>query len=115
VLGDFNIAPDDRDVHDPALWEGKVLCSEPERRALRALLKLGFHDAFRLFDQRERAFSWWDYRAGGFRRNLGMRIDLILATTHLSTRCTSCRIDTGPRRLEKPSDHAPVAAEFRDS
>jgi exodeoxyribonuclease-3 len=115
VLGDFNIAPDDRDVHDPALWAGKVLCSEPERQALHAILGLGFRDTFRLFDQKDRAFSWWDYRAGGFRRNWGMRIDLILATSAFSARCVSCWIDTGPRRLEKPSDHTPVVAEFRDS
>jgi exodeoxyribonuclease III len=112
VLGDFNIAPEDRDVHDPAAWEGKVLCSEAERAALRRLLGLGLEDTFRLFEQDERTYSWWDYRAGGFRRNQGLRIDLILATAALSRHCTACRIDKGPRGLERPSDHAPVVAEF---
>jgi exodeoxyribonuclease-3 len=114
VVGDFNIAPDDRDVHDPELWAGQVLCSEPERAALRRLLELGFDDSFRLFAQPQRAFSWWDYRAGALRRNRGLRIDLILTSPPLSRLCTSCRIDVGPRRLPRPSDHAPVVAEFRD-
>lgn len=112
LLGDFNIAPDDRDVHDPAAWEGKVLCSEPERDALGRLLELGFADAFRNFDQEEKSFSWWDYRAAALRRNMGLRIDLILATSGLIDRCTACRIDVEPRRLERPSDHTPVIAEF---
>jgi exodeoxyribonuclease-3 len=112
LLGDFNIAPDDRDVHDPAAWEGKVLCSEPEREALGHLLDLGFVDAFRSFEQEEKSFSWWDYRQAAFRRNMGLRIDLILATDSLMSRCTSCRIDVEPRRLERPSDHTPVVAEF---
>jgi exodeoxyribonuclease-3 len=112
LLGDFNIAPDDRDVHDPAAWEGKVLCSEPERNALGQLLELGFADTFRNFDQEEKSFSWWDYRAAAFRRNMGLRIDLILATSGLIERCTACRIDVEPRRLERPSDHTPVIAEF---
>ena len=114
VVGDFNITPDDRDVHDPKLWAGQVLCSEPERAALRSILDLGFDDTFRLFAQPERAFSWWDYRAGAFRRNRGLRIDLILTAPALSRLCTSCRIDAGPRGLPRPSDHAPVVAEFRD-
>jgi exodeoxyribonuclease-3 len=112
MLGDFNIAPDDRDVHDPAAWEGKVLCSVPERAALARLLDLGFTDVFRAFEQPEKSFSWWDYRAAGFRRNHGMRIDLILATQLLGERCGECRIDVEPRRLERPSDHTPVVAEF---
>lgn len=112
VLGDFNIAPDDRDVHDPAVWAGSVLCSEPERSALRQLAALGLQDTFRLFDQPEKIFSWWDYRMAGFRRNLGLRIDLILASTELAAVCRSCGVDKAPRGLERPSDHAPVVAEF---
>lgn len=112
VLGDFNIAPDDRDVHDPAAWHEKILCSTRERRALDAMLGLGLADTFRLFDQEPGQFSWWDYRAAGFRRNLGLRIDLILASRALAARCIRCWIDTAPRRLERPSDHAPVMAEF---
>ena len=112
VLGDFNIAPEDRDVHDPEAWRGKILCSDPERAALGALLDLGLRDLFRLFDQEERLFSWWDYRMLGFRRNHGLRIDLILASKHLAEACTACRIDKEPRKLERPSDHTPVLAEF---
>jgi exodeoxyribonuclease-3 len=112
VLGDFNIAPEDRDVHDPEAWRGKVLCSDPERAALGALLELGLSDLFRLFDQEERLFSWWDYRMLGFRRNHGLRIDLILGSRSLAEACTSCRIDKEPRRRERPSDHTPVVVEF---
>jgi len=112
VLGDFNIAPEDRDVHDPEAWRGKVLCSDPERAALGALLELGLSDLFRLFDQEERLFSWWDYRMLGFRRNHGLRIDLILGSRSLAQACTSCSIDKEPRRRERPSDHTPVVAEF---
>ncbi len=112
AVGDFNIALEDRDVHDPAAWAGQVLCSEPERRALRRLLQLGLVDAFRLFEQPPASFSWWDYRAAGFRRNQGLRIDLILASTVLAQVCTSCRIDKATRALERPSDHAPIVAEF---
>lgn len=112
VLGDFNIAPDDRDVHDPAAWAGQVLCSEPERQAFRQLLALGLTDTFRLFPQEERSFSWWDYRAAAFRRNIGLRIDHILASAALATHCAACQVDKTPRRLERPSDHAPVIAEF---
>ena len=112
VLGDFNIAPEDRDVHDPAEWEGSVLVSEPERRELRTLLDAGFCDSFRLFEQEENCFSWWDYRAAAFRRNRGLRIDLILASKALQANCTGSRIDRAPRQLERPSDHAPVIAEF---
>jgi exodeoxyribonuclease-3 len=113
LLGDFNIAPEDRDVHDPVAWEGKVLCSDEEREGLRRLLDLGLFDVFRIFEQEEKAFSWWDYRAGAFRRNRGLRIDLILATEAMKQRCTACRIDPGPRRRKRPSDHTPVVAEFR--
>ncbi len=112
VLGDFNIAPEDRDVHDPAAWQGKVLCSPRERAALANLLALGLTDVFRLFKQPENSFSWWDYRAGGFRRNHGLRIDLILTSRSLTGRCTASGIDPAPRRWERPSDHAPVWAEF---
>jgi exodeoxyribonuclease-3 len=115
VVGDFNIAPDDRDVYNPAAWEGKVLCTPAERAALAALGALGLRDAFRLFEQPERIFSWWDYRAGAFRRNQGLRIDLVLASQALSQTCTGCRIDREPRGWERPSDHVPVVAEFAAS
>ncbi len=112
VLGDYNVAPEDRDVHDPDAWRGQVLASEPEREALRALAALGFRDAFRLFEQPEKSFSWWDYRMAAFRRNLGLRIDHILLSPALASRCRSCAIDVEPRRLERPSDHAPVLCEI---
>jgi len=112
VLGDFNIAPADRDVHDPDLWRGKVLCSDAEREALNNILTLGFVDTFRLFEDSDDNFSWWDYRAAAFRRNLGLRIDLILASEALARACTAATIDVEPRRRERPSDHAPVLAEF---
>jgi len=114
VLGDLNVAPEDRDVHDPKAWEGQVHCSAPERTAFRALLALGLKDAFRLFEQPEKSFSWWDYRMLGFRRNAGLRIDHILLSEALATQCQSCTIDKAPRKLERPSDHAPVVAELRD-
>jgi len=110
VLGDFNIAPDDRDVKNPPVWEGEVLVSQPERDALQDLLALGLQDTFRLFEQTPEIFSCWDYRAGAFRRNHGSRIDLILASNVLN--CSSCVIDIDPRRLERPSDHTPVVATF---
>jgi len=112
VMGDFNIAPDDRDVHDPEEWRDKILCSVPEREALQALLDLGLQDSFRLFNQEEQLFSWWDYRAAGFRRNRGLRIDLLLVSRAIAESCTASRIDKEPRRLERPSDHAPVIVEF---
>jgi len=112
VLGDFNIAPEDRDVYDPVAWAGQVLCSEPERVAFRRLLDLGLKDTFRLFPQEAQAFSWWDYRAAAFRRNIGLRIDHILASPALAAVCAACQVDKAPRRLERPSDHAPVVAEF---
>ncbi|EDN66372.1 Endonuclease/exonuclease/phosphatase [Beggiatoa sp. PS] len=111
VLGDFNIAPEDQDVYDPIAWAGKILVSPPERTALQNLLHLGLKDTFRLFEQPVASFSWWDYRRGAFLRNHGIRIDLILASTALH--CTGCTIDTAPRRLERPSDHAPVVATFQ--
>lgn len=112
VLGDFNIAPDDRDVHDPEKWGEDILCSPAEREALQGLIKLGLVDVFRQFEQEEKKFSWWDYRAAGFRRNAGLRIDLILASTALAEKCTACYIDREPRTWERPSDHTPVVAEF---
>ncbi len=110
LLGDFNIAPEDRDVHDPAKWEGQVLVSPPERAALKNLLNLNLSDAFRLFEQADKSFSWWDYRGLGFRRNAGLRIDHILLSPALVARCTACTIDKEPRRHERPSDHTPVIA-----
>ncbi len=112
VLGDFNIAPDDRDVYDPEEWREKILCSTPERDALGRILDLGLTDTFRLFDQEERTWSWWDYRMNMFRRKLGLRIDLVLASAAMAKRCTASYIDIEPRRQERPSDHAPAIAEF---
>ncbi|MCC6709202.1 MAG: exodeoxyribonuclease III [Gammaproteobacteria bacterium] len=113
LVGDFNIAPDDRDVHDPDAWRGKILCSDDERERLNRLLGLGLTDVFRQFEQAPGSFSWWDYRGGGFRRNEGLRIDLILASATLAERCAACAVDLAPRRWEKPSDHAPVVARLR--
>ena len=110
ILGDYNIAPEDRDVHDPAAWEGQVLVSEPERAALQRLCGLDFKDAFRLFEQPEKLYSWWDYRQMAFRRNMGLRIDHILLSNPLVTRCSACVIDKAPRKWEQPSDHTPVIA-----
>ena len=110
LLGDYNIAPEDRDCHDPAAWSGQVLFSEPEKAAFQALLGLGLTDSFRLFEQPERSYSWWDYRNLAFRRKMGLRIDHILLSQPLAARCTGCTIDVAPRRLEQPSDHAPVIA-----
>jgi exodeoxyribonuclease-3 len=112
VLGDFNVAPDDRDVHDPKAWEGQVHVSEPERAAWRALLALGLKDSFRLFEQPEKTFSWWDYRMMAFRRNAGLRIDHILLSDALAQSCVASGVDKAPRKLERPSDHAPVLAEL---
>lgn len=112
LLGDYNIAPEDRDCHDPAAWEGQVLVSAPEREAFRNLLALGMHDSFRLFEQPEKSFSWWDYRMLGFRRNAGLRIDHILVSEALKESCKSVHIDKAPRRLERPSDHTPVVLEL---
>jgi len=115
VLGDFNIAPEARDVHDPKRWEAKVLCSEPERTAFQALIGAGLEDVFRRFEQPEKSFTWWDYRLNGFIRNWGLRIDHILCSPALALDCGACRIDVDPRRAERPSDHAPVIAEFSSS
>lgn len=112
VLGDFNIAPEDRDVHDPEAWHEKILCSTPEREALQQIVALGLADTFRLFEQPEGSFSWWDYRAAAFRRGMGLRIDLVLASQALVECCTAATIDVEPRRQERPSDHTPVIAEF---
>lgn len=112
VVGDFNIAPADEDVHDPAAWLGQVLCSDAERAGLQALVDLGFCDCFRRFPQAPQSFTWWDYRQAAFRRNLGLRIDHVLASPALAEICRGCTVDLTPRRLERPSDHAPVTAEF---
>lgn len=112
VVGDFNIAPENEDVHDPEGWTGQVLFSGPERQAFQRLLALGLTDTFRQFPQEPATFSWWDYRMGAFRRNRGVRIDHILVSVALQERCTSSRIDREPRTWQRPSDHAPVIAEF---
>lgn len=112
VVGDFNIAPADEDTWDPEEWKDRILCSKPERAALRRLLDMGLIDTFRLFEQEPDTFSWWDYRAAGFRRNRGLRIDLILASPRMREVCTAGYIDKAPRQLERPSDHAPAVAEF---
>ena len=110
VLGDYNIAPADEDVHNPQKWVGQVLVSEPERAALQQIMDLGFKDAFRLFDQPPKSFSWWDYRMNGYKRNAGLRIDHVLLSMPLALHCRGCVIDRTPRENEQPSDHAPVIA-----
>lgn len=115
VAGDFNVAPEDRDVHDPKAWEGQVLVSESERAAWRALLALGLKDSFRLFEQPAKIYSWWDYRMLGFRRNAGLRIDHILLSDPLARACNASTVDKAPRKLERPSDHAPALVEFDQS
>lgn len=112
VVGDFNVAPEERDVHDPKLWEGQVLFSGPEREAFKSLLDIGLKDSFRMFDQPERSYTWWDYRMLAFRRKMGLRIDHILLSEQLAKACTACTIDIEPRKNERPSDHAPVIAEL---
>jgi len=112
VLGDFNIAPADEDVYDPEKWGEAILCSPLERAALGELLDIGLTDVFRKFDQPEKSFSWWDYRAAMFRRNAGLRIDLILTSDPMTKCCTTSYIDREPRTWERPSDHTPVVAEF---
>lgn len=112
VLGDYNIAPEDRDVHDPKLWQGKVLFSELEKEAFSGLVALGLCDSFRLFDQPEKSYSWWDYRTNGFKRGLGLRIDHILLSAELAKYCKGCAIDYERRAHERPSDHAPVLIEI---
>ena len=110
LLGDFNIAPEARDVHDPVLWEGQILCSDQEREGFRGLLALGLSDAFRLFEQPERSYTWWDYQNLAFRRKMGLRIDHILLSPELAKLCTACEIEVELRRQERPSDHAAVVA-----
>ena len=112
VLGDFNIAPSDEDIHDPDEWKDKILCSDQERSALEEILSLGFHDSFRLFEKGPGFHSWWDYRAAAYRRGLGLRIDLLLASDELKSACKKGYIDEKPRGLEKPSDHTPVVIEI---
>ncbi len=112
ILGDFNVAPEDKDVYNPGLLQGQVLVSDLERQQLQDILNLGFEDVFRRFPQPDKAFSWWDYRMLAFRRNHGLRIDLILASKAIAPKCQSCEIDKNPRKLERPSDHAPVIAVF---
>lgn len=113
VLGDFNIAPADADVHDPDAWRGRILFSDAEKSALQRVTDLGLADSFRLFEQDEKVFSWWDYRAAGFRRNLGLRIDLVLLSMPLATGCIDASIDRVPRGWERPSDHAPAIATLK--
>jgi exodeoxyribonuclease-3 len=112
VLGDFNIAPNNDDVHDPDEWKDKILCSDQERKAFGEILSLGLHDSFRLFEKGSGFHSWWDYRAAAYRRGLGLRIDLLLASDELKTACKKSYIDEKPRSLEKPSDHTPVVIEI---
>jgi exodeoxyribonuclease-3 len=113
LLGDYNIAPEDRDVHDPKAWEGQVLVSAPEREHFEALIALGLVDSFRMFEQADKSFTWWDYRMNGFKRNLGLRIDHILLTKNLAAEASSSVIDVEPRKLERPSDHTPVITTIR--
>lgn len=113
LLGDFNIAPSDADVHDPKAWEGQNLVSPEERGAFQSLLNLGLSDSFRMFEQAPKAYSWWDYRMMGFRRNAGMRIDHILLSEALKEKCSASIIDKEPRTWEQPSDHAPVIAQIK--
>lgn len=115
VLGDFNIAPDDRDVHDPEHWHERILCSTPERAALGALLDLGLHDSYRLLHAAGGQFSWWDYRGAAFARNEGLRIDLVLVSDALKKRVRDASIDAGPRGWERPSDHAPACLQLNET
>lgn len=112
LLGDYNIAPEDRDVHDPAKWEGQNLVSPQERAHFAQLIELGLVDAFRRFEQPEKTFTWWDYRMLAFRRNAGLRIYHILLSAPLAELCTSCEVDRAPRKWEQPSDHTPVVAQL---
>ncbi|MEK8052441.1 exodeoxyribonuclease III [Ideonella sp. DXS22W] len=113
LMGDYNIAPEDRDVFDPVAWAGQIHCTDEERAHFRALLDLGLHDAFRMFEQPPKSWSWWDYRNLAFRKNQGLRIDHILVSEALRSRVAACSIDKQPRRNERPSDHAPVLVELR--
>jgi exodeoxyribonuclease-3 len=112
LCGDFNVAPEDRDVHDPKLWAGRIMCSARERSALGRVREWGLSDVFRLHHEESGLYSWWDYRGGSYRRNEGLRIDHLWATASLAARCTRAEIDSAPRALERPSDHAPVRAHF---
>ncbi|QND83173.1 Exodeoxyribonuclease III [Chromobacterium vaccinii] len=114
LLGDYNIAPEDRDVYDPEGWREQVLCSTPERDAFRRLIALGLSDSFRLFNQEDKQYSWWDYRQMMFRRNKGVRIDHILVSDALKPRAQVCEIDKAPRKWERPSDHTPVVLTLAD-
>jgi exodeoxyribonuclease-3 len=114
LMGDFNIAPEDRDVYDPVAWAGQIHCTAEERAHFQALLGLGLHDAFRLFEQPPKSWSWWDYRNLAFRKNQGLRIDHILVSSALKESVTACHIDKEPRRAERPSDHAPVVLTLAD-
>ena len=114
LAGDFNIAPDDRDVYNPTAWAGQILCSEAERRAFQRLLSLGLKDSFRLFEQPAKTYSWWDYRMLGFQKNSGLRIDHILLSARLAERCVAAGVDREMRKNERPSDHAPVTAELAE-
>jgi exodeoxyribonuclease-3 len=115
LLGDFNIAPADEDVHDPKAWEGQNLVSPPERNAFQSLVSLGLYDSFRMFEQAPKTYSWWDYRMMGFRRNAGLRIDHILLSDALKEKCSASSVDKEPRTWEQPSDHAPVIAQIKKS
>ena len=108
LLGDYNIAPEDRDVHDPVAFKDQVLCSEPEREAFRNFINLGLTDSFRIFEQAEKSYSWWDYRMLGYQKNRGLRIDHILVSDALRPAVKACGIDRTPRKWKQPSDHAPV-------
>ena len=107
-MGDFNIAPEDRDVYDPVAWGDAILCSPPERAGFTRLLQCGLVDAFRLFDQPDQSYSWWDYRMLGFQKNRGLRIDHILVSEALKSKVSACSVDRAPRKNKQPSDHAPV-------
>ncbi len=112
VVGDYNVAPEDRDVHDPKVWEGQVMCSAPERAAFHAIASLGLVDAFRLFEQPEKSYTWWDYRMLGFQKGRGLRIDHVLVSAAMKDACSACTIDRNERKKPQPSDHAPVVATF---
>lgn len=113
VLGDFNIAPDDRDVYDPKVWNDEhILTSSAERKAYQRLLDLGLHDSFRLHNEEAGHYSWWDFRSGGFQRGNGLRIDLVLISDALKSKCLSSSIDREPRTWDRPSDHAPVMVDI---
>lgn len=112
LVGDFNITPTDLDVHDPKAWRGKIHCSETERLMLHTLSSEGLYDTFRAFHKDGDRFSWWDYRGAGYRANQGLRIDLILSSAAMLKRARECDIDESPRKLERPSDHTPVIANY---